>query len=80
MPGAALIYAITWIFLLVTIRISSVAGIGAVLSAPITALILGRSTLLPMLLGFTLLVLWKHRENIRRLAGGTEPRIGRKKD
>lgn len=78
LPGAALVYAITWLFLLVTIRISSVAGIGAALSAPITAYILGNSTLLPMLLGFALLVLWKHRENIRRLAAGAEPRIGRK--
>lgn len=80
LPGAALIYAITWLFLFVTIRISSVAGIGAAISAPVTAYILGCSTLLPMLLGFALLVLWKHRENIRRLAAGTEPRIGRKKD
>jgi glycerol-3-phosphate acyltransferase PlsY len=29
-----------------------------------------------MLLGFALLVLWKHRENIHRLMKGTEPRIG----
>jgi glycerol-3-phosphate acyltransferase PlsY len=29
-----------------------------------------------MLLGFALLVLWKHRENIFRLTKGTEPRIG----
>jgi len=77
LPDAAVIYAITWLFLLVTIRISSVAGMAAALSAPITAYILGRSTLLPMLLGFALLVLWKHRENIRRLAAGSEPRIGR---
>ena len=28
-----------------------------------------------MLLGFAVLVLWKHRENITRLIGGTEPRI-----
>jgi glycerol-3-phosphate acyltransferase PlsY len=30
--------------------------------------------LFPMLLGFALLVLWKHRENILRLWKGTEPR------
>jgi glycerol-3-phosphate acyltransferase PlsY len=28
-----------------------------------------------MLLGFAVLVLWKHRENILRLIRGTEPRI-----
>jgi glycerol-3-phosphate acyltransferase PlsY len=32
-----------------------------------------------MLLGFAVLVLWKHRENILRLKDGTEPRIGRAK-
>jgi glycerol-3-phosphate acyltransferase PlsY len=31
-----------------------------------------------MLLGFAVLVLWKHRENIARLMKGTEPRIGTK--
>jgi glycerol-3-phosphate acyltransferase PlsY len=31
-----------------------------------------------MLLGFALLVIWKHRENILRLKAGTEPSIGGK--
>jgi glycerol-3-phosphate acyltransferase PlsY len=73
---AAIVYAAVWILLLLTIRISSVAGMAAVLSAPITAFVL-RSLLFPMLLGFALLILWSHRENILRLKAGTEPRIGR---
>ena len=72
---AAAIYATVWILLLLTIRISSVAGMAAAISAPVTA-IFGDSALFPMLLGFALLVLWKHRENILRLTKGTEPRIG----
>jgi acyl phosphate:glycerol-3-phosphate acyltransferase len=75
---AAAIYAALWVLLLLTIRISSVAGMGAAVSAPIVALIY-HSMLFPMLLGFALLVLWKHRENILRLKAGTEPRIGRAK-
>lgn len=75
LPIAAAIYAAIWILLLLTIRISSVAGMIAALSAPIVALIL-HSPLFPMLLGFALLVLWKHRENLLRLRRGTEPRIG----
>ena len=71
---AALVYAVVWILLLLTIRISSVAGMTAAASAPATAAIL-QSSLLPMLLGFALLVVWKHRENILRLKAGTEPRI-----
>ena len=74
---AAAVYAAVWVLLLLTIRISSVAGMVAAASAPLTAAILGYETLLPMLLGFALLVVWKHRENILRLRAGTEPRIGR---
>ncbi|HWI88362.1 MAG TPA: glycerol-3-phosphate 1-O-acyltransferase PlsY [Sphingomicrobium sp.] len=76
LPIAAGVYAVVWIILLVTIRISSVAGMSAAVSAPISAAIL-HSSLLPMLLGSAVLVLWKHRENILRLKAGTEPRIGR---
>jgi len=74
---AALIYAAVWIFLLSTVRISSVAGMTAAISAPIVAAAL-HSSLCLMLLGFAVLVLWKHRENILRLTKGTEPRIGSK--
>jgi len=74
LPIAAAAYAAIWIIMLLTFRISSVAGMSAALSAPLVALVL-HSTLFPMLLGFAVLVLWKHRENILRLARGTEPRI-----
>ena len=78
LPIAAVVYAAVWILLLLAIRISSVAGMSAAVSAPITAFIL-HSMLFPMLLGFAVLVLWKHRENILRLKAGTEPRIGKAK-
>ena len=78
LPLAASIYAAIWLLLLLTFRISSVAGMTAAVSAPIAAAILGERTLVPMLLGFALLVLWKHRENILRLRKGTEPRIASK--
>jgi glycerol-3-phosphate acyltransferase PlsY len=70
----AVVYAAIWLLLLLTIRISSVAGMVAAISAPVTAFIF-RSSLFPLLLGFAVLVLWKHRENILRLRNGTEPRI-----
>jgi glycerol-3-phosphate acyltransferase PlsY len=75
LPIAAVVYAIVWIALLLTLRLSSVAGMAAAVSAPIAAVVL-HSSLFPMLLGFTVLVVWKHRENIVRLRKGTEPRIG----
>ena len=49
---AALVYALVWLGLLFTLRISSVSGMAAAASAPITAAVLGNMTLAPMLLGF----------------------------
>jgi glycerol-3-phosphate acyltransferase PlsY len=77
LPIAAAVYAAVWLLLLLAVRISSVAGMAAAMSAPLTALIL-HSSLFAMLLGCAVLVLWKHRENILRLTKGTEPRIGTK--
>ncbi len=74
---AAVLYAALWIGLLLVLRISSVAGMIAAASAPVTAAVLGERAIFPMLLGFALLVIWKHRENIRRLSRGEEPRLGR---
>src|SRR5207342_350437 len=45
---AALVYALLWIGLLAVLRISSVAGMAAAASTPITAAILGKSELFPM--------------------------------
>lgn len=74
---AALVYVVLWAGLLLILRISSVAGMTAAASAPVTAAVMGEQALVPMLLGFALLVIWKHIENIRRLVKGEEPRVGR---
>ena len=77
LPIAALVYAVVWIGLLLTLRISSVAGMAAAASAPVTATVVGDEGRFPLLLGLALLVIWKHRDNIRRLIAGEEPRVGR---
>ncbi len=77
LPLAAIVYALLWVGMLLVWRISSVAGMVAVASAPVTAATMGERALFPMLLGFAILVIWKHRDNIVRLKHGTEPRIGR---
>lgn len=79
LPIAALVYAVVWLAALLLVRISSVAGIAAAVSAPVTAAVLGDEYYFPMLLGFALLVIWKHRTNLFRLRAGTEPRIGKGK-
>jgi glycerol-3-phosphate acyltransferase PlsY len=72
----ALVFAIVWLGLLVTLRISSVAGMAAALSAPVSAASFGQFDIVPVLLALGLIVLWKHRANIERLLAGTEPRVG----
>ena len=79
LPMAALVYAIVWLVVLLAVRISSASGIAAAVSAPITAAVIGHEHHFPLLLGLAVLVVWKHRDNIRRLASGNEPRVGRAK-
>ena len=77
LPAAAAVYAAVWISVLLVTRISSLAGIAAAASAPVSATLSGEQLLVPGVLGFALLVVWKHRSNIARLRAGQEPRIGR---
>ncbi len=74
-PIGAAIFAAAWLAALLLVRISSVAGILAVISAPIAAAAFDRDRLFPSLLLFTLLVLWRHHDNIARLRAGKEPKI-----
>jgi glycerol-3-phosphate acyltransferase PlsY len=71
-----LAYAVTWIALLATVRISSVAGMTAAVVAPVVALALGEREAALVLAVIAASVVYQHRENIARLRAGTEPRIG----
>ena len=70
--------ALVWLGLLALLRISSLAGMVAAMSAPVTAALVDRFDIVLPLLAFALIVLWKHGANIERLLEGSEPRIGRK--
>ena len=76
---SGLVYAAVWLGLLAIVRISSVSGMSAAISAPVSAAFFGRIDLVLMLLALALIVLWKHRENIDRLLSGAEPRVGSKR-
>lgn len=77
---SALVFALIWLGLLGVLRISSLAGITAAASAPVSAALFGQFNIVLLLIALALLVLWKHRENIERLFSGTEPRIGAAND
>ncbi|MBH1944000.1 glycerol-3-phosphate 1-O-acyltransferase PlsY [Erythrobacter sp. YJ-T3-07] len=74
-----LTYALVWIGVLATLRISSLAGMSAVVCAAIAAALLGYTPFVPVLVLIALLVIWLHRTNIARLAKGEEPKVGAKK-
>lgn len=73
-PG---VYAAVWIGTLLVTRYSSLGGLAAALATPFASALAGRFDLALLFLGFTLLVFWKHRDNIARLLAGTESRVGR---
>lgn len=72
-----LVFAVVWLVALSLTRISSVGGMAAAISAPVAAMLTGQTAIGIALTALALIVLWKHRENIRRLAAGTEPKVGR---
>jgi len=71
-----LAYALVWLGILGLTRISSLAGMSAVCAAAIVAAVMGYLPFVPALALIAVLVLWLHRANIRRLAAGTEPKVG----
>ncbi|MEM1429912.1 MAG: glycerol-3-phosphate 1-O-acyltransferase PlsY [Pseudomonadota bacterium] len=67
----------TWLAVAALFRYSSLSALGAALSAPIWALMLDRQGVVILCIVLAALVFGTHRSNIRRLATGTEPRIGK---
>ena len=51
---------------------------GAAVSAPVAAALMGEMQLVPWLAAIAMLILWLHRDNIRRLLAGEEPKVGSK--
>ena len=77
-PVAALMCAI-WLIVAAATRYSSLASITAAIAAPIAAPWLTPEPATMLVLAIVAaLLLWRHRGNIRRLAAGTESRIGRR--
>ena len=73
-----LAYAAVWLGLLAVTRISSLAGMCAVIAAVVAAAVLGPLAYVPVTAVIALLVVWLHRANIARLRTGTEPKVGSK--
>lgn len=78
-PFMALALAVVWILLAFMFRISSLAALGAALAAPVLSYWLLREPGLIVLSGvLAVLLVWRHKTNIRRLLAGEEKRIGQR--
>ena len=75
-----LAYAFVWLSILAIFRISSLAGMAAVVAAAAAAPLFGYPQFFPVLGAIALLIIYLHRENIARLAKGEESRVGGSKD
>lgn len=73
------VFALVWLGTVLILRISSLGGMLAAVSAPVAAWALGHQTYAIGLAGLAVIILWRHRENIARLRAGTEPRVGANK-
>jgi glycerol-3-phosphate acyltransferase PlsY len=75
----------TWLIIAVFFRYSSLASLVSAFFAPAYYVIGGnivwplRLTVIIAIILMSLMLVWRHRENIRRLAAGTESRLGSKK-
>lgn len=75
----AMVAAATWLVVALVTRYSSLAAIVASLVTPAAGfLLLGDPRLAACVTVICALLIWRHRENIRKLLAGTEGRIGRK--
>ena len=71
---------VTWIVIAAFFRYSSFAAVVAAVFAPLYAFLLfGVRSITWAVLAISVLLIWRHRGNIRRLIAGTESRIGDKK-
>jgi len=69
---------LAWLVTAGILRISSLSAIVAAASSTFWVAFFGPGAIILLSAVLTLLVFWRHRENIARLRAGTEPKIGQK--
>lgn len=75
---AGLLVAGTWLLAAAVWRISSLSALVAIALSPVFFSLVGHKDYAPLALLLAALIFFMHRENIRRLLAGKEPRIGAK--
>ncbi|SFS63657.1 acyl-phosphate glycerol-3-phosphate acyltransferase [Sulfitobacter marinus] len=76
---AGLACCLAWLIGALVTRISSMGAIAAASTSTIFLVALGYGSAFFLGVILTLLIFWRHSENIKRIRAGTEPKIGAKK-
>ncbi|MCO5066059.1 MAG: glycerol-3-phosphate 1-O-acyltransferase PlsY [Rhizobiaceae bacterium] len=74
----ALVFGVVWVAMAVMFRFSSLAALSAAIIVPVSLWYMGMFPVALMFAVMSVIVFWKHRANIQRLAAGTETKIGSK--
>lgn len=77
---AGILACATWLFVAFTTKYSSLSALAAAAASPLIMFAMGKAAFAGAALFMTILVFIRHKDNIRRLIEGVEPRIGDKKD
>lgn len=72
----ALAFCGAWLLVAVATRYSSLSALVGSLTAPLALWYTGEGQMAELAILLTILLWWKHRENLKRLLAGTESRIG----
>jgi acyl phosphate:glycerol-3-phosphate acyltransferase len=75
---AAIVFCLIWLAMAFSFRYSSLSALVASIATPLFLWWFGHLALASLFAVLTLLLFFKHRENIRRLQVGTEGKIGQK--
>jgi glycerol-3-phosphate acyltransferase PlsY len=75
---AAILFCLTWLAMAFALRYSSLSALTASVITPIVLWLAGHTALATLFAALTLLLIFMHRENIKRLMAGTEGKIGQK--
>ncbi|NNF78202.1 MAG: glycerol-3-phosphate 1-O-acyltransferase PlsY [Rhizobiales bacterium] len=78
LPVAA-VFCATWLMVALVFKISSLSALVAATLTPVAVFVLGVPALVVPLCITTIIIFWKHRENIQRLLRGEEAKINLRK-
>lgn len=68
-----------WLIGAAVTRISSMGGLASAAISSVAVVLMGYGTGYILCILLTIIIFWRHRENIIRIRAGTEPKIGQKK-